>query len=153
MAFSYFIGRMIGSPDPLPSMMNLSRGALRRLTFMLIAFAVGTLLFFGGFVTILVDLILASYTLGQITLTNLSWVGFGLILVSALLYSFTLTDAFWKPVAVQPKVSPLTQALARLVSDFVDERQSYRAMTTPDVPHNGSPQYRAEHEDRRAYMS
>ena len=99
------IGRFMGQSAAAMGMMGVSSAMLRKISVLLALFALGTLLLFGGFLTVLVDLILASYTLGQVTLTPLSWVGAGLMVLAALTYSITFSERFWRPVA-RPVVQP-----------------------------------------------
>lgn len=137
---TYLISRGAGQPPTAANAIGISVAMLRRLSIMLVMFAVGSLFLFGGFLTVIVDLILASYTMGTVTLTNLSWVGAGMVLVAALVYSVTFTDRFWRPVA-RPEiyVSPLNVALANLINEIAGERRVQRAAAGLAVhgPHNG----------------
>jgi hypothetical protein len=149
---TFFISRAAGQPPTTANAIGISVVMLRRMSVMMVMFAVGTLLLFGGFLTILADLILASYTIGAVTLTNVSWVGAGLMLVAALTYSVTFTDRFWRPVA-KPEIytSPMNAAIASLINDFVSERREHRAAAIADhTIDNGIHHREAE---RRAYMS
>ncbi len=114
---SVMVAKFMGHQGGYASTVGIPTAIMRKITLMLILFTVGSLLFFGGFLTILVDLILASYTLGQVTLTNLSWVGAGLMLLATLTYSITFSERFWRqPPRPEVHGSPLLVALANLIN-------------------------------------
>lgn len=124
---TYFVGRIMGQADPSGGVVGLSSAMLKKISRMLAIVMVAGLLFWGGFVTVLADLIISHYLVGQLSLTNLSWVGLGLMVVALIGVAVTFTESFWRPVAAQPQPSHnLTDALARLVMDFVDDRQTRR---------------------------
>ena len=126
---TYFAGRLnqAGHEDFLAT---LSIATLRKAFFMLGAAVIGLVLFVGGFLTILTDLILSSHGQEQLYLSNVSWVGFGLIVISGVEALVLTRQGLWQTQA--PKViderqpSPLNEALAKLVMDFVEERRGHR---------------------------
>lgn len=152
---SYLFGRMNQSSEHQGWLATLSMAAVRRAFVLLSAAILGVLIFVGGFFTVLTDLILSSRGTDGLYVSNVSAVGFGLILISGLGMILATRKALWQQPAqqkieVEEKASPLNEALASLVMDFVEERRAGRVR--PEADYRDETPERARTETPPVYM-
>lgn len=108
--------------------------SVRKLMMILVGLAASWILFFGGYLTILLDLTLTSRDHNQLMLSPASIVGFALIGLSVLAMAGLLSRKLWKlnPQQLRPEShpspSPVQDAMADLIRDFVEERRMAREL-------------------------
>ncbi len=114
---------------------SLFTGAkLKRMLWIAAGLTFSFLIFFAGVISILADLLWSTHQNGALGFTEISAIGASLCLVSLLSSSFLLSTHQWKISASQPRPpgtwaeSPLQQAVADLIQDFVLERRLDREL-------------------------
>lgn len=143
---------LLGQPaPPAGTMAGTSMQATRKIALLLAVTGAALFVFFSGLFTVLLDLTLTSRDQGGLALSAVSGVGFGLIVVALGAGAVSLRKAAWLPVRVEPasaSPSPLNQALADLVRDFIQERRVARAFDGASVGEEPSGEPRSRYEDR-----
>ncbi len=111
-----------------------------RKTLMLVSGVIaGLVMFLGGLFTVLIDMILTTRSVGQISFSQASIVGAALICISFLVGMAMFSRRNWQPVALpaesfdQPKVQPIADALAELIREFTVERKIARDQRTEQM--------------------
>lgn len=110
-----------------------TRANIRKFAMICAGLSFAMILFFGGFFTVLLDLVLTSREQQQLLLSQASIVGFSLIGVSALCMLALFSRKSWRMPQTQMRAepaapSPVQEAMADLIRDFVDERRLAREM-------------------------
>lgn len=125
-----FMSGVSGSAAAAP---GLSRALVRRWARAAAVGALGLVIFGAGLMAVILDLALTSNRIGSLALSAVSAVGAALMIVPAVLgWWVSGRSAAVEPVematarAPEERVSPLNEALAHLVLDFVEERRAER---------------------------
>lgn len=113
---------------------SLSKPSLRKAAILLAAAATALILMFWGLFTVLLDLVLATQASQELRLSSAAGVGLGLILLSGLIFTTVLSRRTWRLKKEPPSTlatatgvsSPVQEAVAELIRDFVVERQLVR---------------------------
>lgn len=153
--FSYFFGRMAHGSEHQSWLASISMAAVRRAFVLLSTALMGVIIFVGGFFTILADMIVSSRGQDSLYLSSVSAVGAGLIVLAAVIMAFSTRKALWQQpsqrIAVEEKTSsPLNEALAALVMDFVEERRAGRVR--PEANFRDEETERSRNETPPVYM-
>ena len=151
---SYFLGKSMNHTEGQSQLANISMAAVRKIMILLTSVVVAIIMLSGGIYTVLADILVSSHLQTSLFISNVSIVGFCLIGISLLSMVVAFQKSFWvptpPPVRPEEKASPLNDALARLVVDFVEERKSARE--TESVRRSSSHQYEEQMTEPPVYM-
>lgn len=114
---------------------HLTTKTIRKVFMVSAGLVASIVLFLGGFLTVIMDLILTSRDAQGLALSQTSIVGFGLIVLSAATAAYLFSRKVWAlpghehvhasgPAA--PQISPVHDAVAELIRDFTEERRLMR---------------------------
>jgi hypothetical protein len=124
---------------------NATLEHLRKIALLASGVAIGLVMFLGGFMTILLDMILTTRSENHLSLSQASIVGSALVLISFLLQGVLFSRRFWQlPVAPpapmeQSSFQPIAEALAGLIQEYTLERRAATATAPP--PATANPAY------------
>ena len=119
---------------------QISLTTLRKAMVLFTLVIVSLILFFTGLFTIILDLVLSSRDAGALSVTTVSAVGLGAIVLATISGFICFHASFWTPVSppAQPpqhdKPNPLHSALAELVMTFVEDKKANRDPGPPAAP-------------------
>jgi len=122
---------------------QMATASLRKCLMLTVGVVSGLVVFIGGALTVLLDLVLSSRDYGQLALSSVSAVGFSLIAVSLLTMVILFRRQLWQPVAPieQPaaistanSLAPVLEMVAGLVQEILVSRQQPAPSPTPQAP-------------------
>ena len=151
---SYFLGKTMSHSEGQNQLANISMAAVRRVFILLTTVTIGVIILSGGLYTVLADILVSSHQQPSLFISNVSIVGFSLMGIAVLGIIVAFQKSYWTPapptVRPEEKASPLNEALARLVVDFVEERK--HARETEPVRRASANQYEETMSEPPVYM-
>ena len=120
---------------------NVSLEGIRKTMALVACVLVGVLLAWTGVITVIADLIVSSHSQQQLHLSSVSWIGFALFMISLGLVILAIKKDMrvQTPQHAGKGSSALSDALADLIHDFIEERKLNRAAAGLD-PSSVAPQ-------------